>query len=78
MTKLTPELLYSLGFRGEGKDILNLPAYRLEVSYNSKNFENGYFGGLRIILLPIPNLAIWTTELLFSLPRSLIYGSTAI
>jgi hypothetical protein len=29
--KLSEELLFKIGFRGEGKDITNHPAYRLEI-----------------------------------------------
>ena len=31
MTKLTQDILYEIGFRGEGRDHINKPAYRLEI-----------------------------------------------
>lgn len=40
MTKLTDALLIRLGFRGEGRDVTNKPAYRLKMPRN-KNF--GYY-----------------------------------
>lgn len=36
MTKLTQDVLLAIGFRGEGRDITNSPAFRLEVPKNRK------------------------------------------
>lgn len=51
-TKLTDHILLRLGFRGEGKDILNEPAYRLKIPYNSKIFKDGYLYQIQVVLKP--------------------------
>lgn len=49
-TKLTQHLLLKLGFRGEGKDITNNPAFRLKVP---KHGTNGYYGyEIQVVLMP--------------------------
>lgn len=52
--KLTPELLYKLGFRGEDKDITNNPAYRFEVPYNPE-LNRWYHYQIQIVLGDYPD-----------------------
>lgn len=54
-TKLTEDLLRSLGFRGEGKDIINRPAYRLKVPWDSKTFKHSYHFQIQVVLGPYPD-----------------------
>lgn len=53
MTKLTSEILCSLGFRGEGRDITNHPAYRLSVAI-SNELEHYYHYEIQIVLMDLP------------------------
>lgn len=51
--KLSESILLKLGFRGEGRDITNKPAYRLEVPRNAKY---GYYGReIQIVLGDYPD-----------------------
>lgn len=52
-TKLTEEVLIKLGFRGEGKDITNKPAYRLKVPYGGK-YNRYYHYEIQIVLDDYP------------------------
>lgn len=54
-TRLTEDLLRRLGFRGEGKDIINHPAYRLEIPWDSKTFKHSYSWQLQVVLGPYPD-----------------------
>lgn len=54
MTKLTEDLLRRLGFHGEGKDIVNRPAYRLEIPFNNKRFKHHYHYQIQVVLSPYP------------------------
>jgi hypothetical protein len=51
--KLTDGLLYRLGFRGEGRDFTNNPAYRFEVPRNEK-LDRGYHYQIQIVLNNYP------------------------
>ncbi len=51
--KLTHDLLYKIGFRGEGKDITNKPAFRFEVPKNEK-LVRYYHYQLQIVLGDYP------------------------
>lgn len=53
MIKLTQEILYSLGFRGEGKDITNNPAYRLHVPVDNL-FGHHFHYQIQIVLMNLP------------------------
>ena len=52
-TKLTDDLLIKLGFHGEGRDIINRPAYRLKVQYNIPD-QYGYHYQIQIVLENYP------------------------
>lgn len=51
--KLTEDVLRKLGFRGEGKDITNKPAYRLEVPKGGK-YDRYYHYQIQIVLGDYP------------------------
>lgn len=53
MTKLTIELLNKLGFRGEGRNIINTPAYRLKVPFNAY-LNRHYHYQIQIVLGDYP------------------------
>lgn len=51
-TRLTYDILYKLGFRGEGKEIFgNAPTFRLSVPYNSRLCKHGYYYDFQICLM---------------------------
>jgi len=68
MEKLTSDLLYKLGFHGEGRDITNHPAYRLKVPIDNI-FGHHYYYQIQMVLMDLPEtncnsgiLSLYTPE----------------